>query len=185
MTDKRYKPIEQFIPNAHQKIIFDDYLISGSSGITGNKFGITRQRVHQIISLFGYKKPPKYRLSSEEKHAVKIAKQISLFWSHVDIKSDDACWEWKGGIYSNGYGHSSSVSALSAHTDQYAHRVAWILSFGEIPKEMSVLHNCDNCPCCNPHHLYLGTQQDNVNDREERFYKNGKVARFKKDRKEK
>lgn len=47
-----------------------------------------------------------------------------------------------------------------------AHRVAWEKAFGKIPSGMLVLHRCDNPPCVNPEHLYLGTHQDNALDRE-------------------
>jgi hypothetical protein len=45
-----------------------------------------------------------------------------------------------------------------------AHRVAWTLANGPIPAGMHVLHTCDNPPCCNPGHLWLGTQADNMAD---------------------
>lgn len=51
---------------------------------------------------------------------------------------------------------------------QKAHRVAWEKAYGSIPNGMLVLHTCDNPPCVNPEHLYLGTHSDNALDRERR-----------------
>jgi len=48
---------------------------------------------------------------------------------------------------------------------EYAHRVAWKLAYGEIPEGLHVLHHCDNPPCCNPKHLFIGTPKDNAQDR--------------------
>lgn len=46
-----------------------------------------------------------------------------------------------------------------------AHRLAWVLTWGEIPGKLHVLHTCDNPPCMNPDHLFVGTNADNVRDR--------------------
>lgn len=46
-----------------------------------------------------------------------------------------------------------------------SHRFSWFLEKGAVPKNMCVLHKCDNPSCCNPNHLFLGTNMDNVKDR--------------------
>lgn len=82
------------------------------------------------------------------------------FWSKVDIKGPDECWNWKAGKNESGYGHFW----LDQHNVK-AHRVSWLLSNGDIPDKMCVCHKCDNPSCINPSHLFLGTNNDNVKDR--------------------
>jgi hypothetical protein len=69
------------------------------------------------------------------------------------------CWEWTGGRSSDGYG---SFSIAGKHIG--AHRFAWIYANGSIPDGAHVLHRCDNPPCVNPEHLFLGTHFDNMRD---------------------
>lgn len=82
------------------------------------------------------------------------------FWSYIDIKLPEECWEWTGAKSSDGYG-STSIKGVTINT----HRIAWQLTYGEIPEGKHVLHHCDNPPCCNPSHLFLGDHQSNMNDR--------------------
>jgi hypothetical protein len=84
---------------------------------------------------------------------------IQRFWSHVDKGSSKACWEWQASQVLDGYGNTELVGL-----PRRAHRAAWILAFGPIPEGFSVLHTCDNPPCVNPSHLFLGTQVDNMRD---------------------
>jgi hypothetical protein len=58
-----------------------------------------------------------------------------------------------------------------------SHRAAWKLTHGPIPDGLQVLHRCDNPPCCNPAHLFLGTQQDNIADmhKKGRYRKKGQA----------
>jgi len=82
-----------------------------------------------------------------------------IFWSGVNIKSPDECWEWMGYKDKGGYGNIS-IRNYPTRT----HRYAWELSYGFIPENMCVCHFCDNPPCCNPRHLWLGTINDNTQD---------------------
>lgn len=79
------------------------------------------------------------------------------FWSHVD-KSDD-CWIWTASRSADGYGRFRLNHKLIA-----ANRMSWKIAHGEIPAGMLVLHRCDNPPCVNPEHLFLGTDKDNAQD---------------------
>ena len=80
------------------------------------------------------------------------------FWSKVKKADGDACWEWQGSVPSHGYGQFDYRFACRAH------RAAWILTYGDIPQGVKVLHTCDNKRCVRPSHLFLGTQKDNVVD---------------------
>lgn len=83
------------------------------------------------------------------------------FWDRVDKKGPDECWPWLGSLHPNG-GHGSCHYAK--YKERYAHRLAWFLTYGEILNGLKVLHHCDNPPCCNPAHLWLGTILDNLED---------------------
>ena len=91
-------------------------------------------------------------------------RDISLrFWEKVDQRDPDDCWVWIGSKTPLGYGHISKDNKTI-----YSHRLSWILHFGEIPDGLFVLHQCDNPSCINPAHLFLGTQLDNVHDRDQK-----------------
>lgn len=74
---------------------------------------------------------------------------------------ESGCWEWQWGLDSHGYGQMK----LNGSSFR-AHRASWIKHNGPIPEGLNVLHSCDNRRCINPDHLFLGTHQDNMDDRE-------------------
>lgn len=82
------------------------------------------------------------------------------FWEKVDVCDDDECWEWTAAKARMGYGNF----ALRHGVLIPAHRLSWILAHGMIPEGLWVLHRCDNPPCVNPAHLFVGTRQDNLDD---------------------
>jgi hypothetical protein len=87
-------------------------------------------------------------------------------WRRVDRSGGpDACWEWQGRNIRDGYGR-----LCVNRRNIGAHQLAYILTIGPIPEvddggePIFVLHSCDNRLCCNPAHLFLGTNGDNVRD---------------------
>ena len=85
------------------------------------------------------------------------------FWEKVD--KTEECWNWLAGKNKKGYGNFCVSIGNSRDKSWLAHRMAWTLEMGEIPNSMQVLHKCDNPSCVRPDHLFLGSNQDNVNDK--------------------
>lgn len=89
------------------------------------------------------------------------ATRLEYFWSRIAWGGKQECWPWTGGSTGWGYG-SMSVGGRQVGS----HRIAYILQRGPIPHGLHVLHRCDNPPCCNPDHLFLGTPAANNADRD-------------------
>ncbi len=87
------------------------------------------------------------------------------FWSKVNIKGENECWNWLGTIdFKTNYGMFFILTNESNSKIFLAHRIAYFLNKNLDPRDYLVCHTCDNKKCCNINHLFLGTHSDNMQD---------------------
>lgn len=94
-------------------------------------------------------------LRLKDGETIKVAKRILL---RIEPQPN-GCLKWIGGVRGKGYGAIRCFGRKES-----VHRFVFLAWVSEIPNGMWVLHRCDNPPCCNPDHLFLGTHMDNVRD---------------------
>jgi len=89
---------------------------------------------------------------------------INKIFGLIKYNSENHCWEWTGALHNKGYGHMGMNGKIYR-----VHRLMYEYIYGPIPETNTyhgtcILHRCDNRKCCNPMHLYAGTQKDNIKD---------------------
>lgn len=109
----------------------------------------------------GYENPRKKWTGKNASYWKKFVPWQERFAEKIDKTSSPiGCWLWQSTILRDGYGQMIINGKHNA-----AHRLSYELYKGPIPQGMHVLHRCDVYACLNPDHLFLGTHQDNMNDK--------------------
>lgn len=86
---------------------------------------------------------------------------------NIQIDTASGCWNWLGAKCVSGYGR------IKFNDKKYrAHRLMAEIKIGPVPTDAVVCHRCDNPSCINPEHLFIGTQKENVNDRDAKGRRN-------------
>jgi len=87
--------------------------------------------------------------------------EMDRFKWYIETNEKTGCWNWTRGKDGGGYG----VFFSCKYGREKTHRISYMENFGDVPEGMFVCHTCDNPSCCNPEHLFLGSNQDNIDDK--------------------
>lgn len=165
----RFLPHLVGCPRNRQEGVERVYAGGTSSGLgTVTQFFQRKLHASPLRRLWGNRTPTEITMATPEglarTRAARLARWTAKslaerFWEKVEQRGPDECWPWTASRYRFGYG----ALRVDGRTLK-SHRLAYKLTKGPIPPGLSVLHSCDNAPCCNPNHLRVGTKLDNARD---------------------
>lgn len=143
----------------NQRCVRPDHLFLGDRA-ENNRDTHAKGRWHYTAPGLGRR-----RLPTGGKKGPQPTPPAERFWPKVDTHGGDVevCWEFLG--TKDGYDYGA-FWILEIKRKTQAHRIAYALHYGNFDRSLVVMHACDNPPCCNPHHLRLGTRADNNRDRD-------------------
>jgi hypothetical protein len=127
-----------------------------------------KQRIRGLCS-WHYKRQWKTGTTADGPRA-RLPFEVRL-WKKIDRRGPDDCWPWTSRTLSRGYGWLNTGGRGTPRVA--AHRAVWEITNGPIPPgafhgTSVIRHKCDNSLCCNPAHLEIGTQADNLRDMADR-----------------
>lgn len=113
-----------------------------------------------------YSKIPAYLAECQVAGTLVNPQDLERFWAKVRRSAPDACWPWTANLVGK-HGYKYGQFTLNSGGKQqhiYAHRFAYEVTHGPLAEGQKCCHSCDFTPCCNPAHLFSGTQGDNLRD---------------------
>jgi hypothetical protein len=97
----------------------------------------------------------------KEKNMIVTIEVVERFHEKWELNKENGCWEWIAATAGAGYGE---MKIPGTRKQIYAHRLSYLIHYGEIPEGMMACHTCDNPKCVKPSHLFLGSCEDNLQD---------------------
>ena len=129
---------------------------------------------HQGCSVIKLSVFPTLRTRGQKAPGVLTFEDQQRFLARINRVAPSDCWEWSGTLTSDGYGAITIKGVIYR-----AHRLTWMITHGKTLKRHEfVCHSCDNPPCCNPSHLWVGSSSDNLKDAMSKGRWPGKLKRL-------